>query len=92
MKVDNQRPPELFIPQNILRPLRVERRLFLASKVVIFGVNSTGPHILGVKEQITLWNHPDIVPIPFGGKIESTLQELHLDTGGYQCQKQLLNI
>ena len=28
--------------------LRVERRPFLASKAVIFGVNSTGPHILGV--------------------------------------------
>ena len=29
--------------------LRVERRPFLTSKAVIFGVNSTGPHILGVK-------------------------------------------
>ena len=28
--------------------LQVERRLFLASKVVIFGVNFTGPHILVV--------------------------------------------
>ena len=29
--------------------LRVERRPFLASKAVIFGVNFTGPYILDVK-------------------------------------------
>jgi hypothetical protein len=36
-----------FVATSARRPkLRVDRQPFLASKAVIFGVNSTGPHIL----------------------------------------------